>query len=351
MTEAIINELIYFGKKNNQNFFKMQPIETLYFGGGTPSVLPIEDIKRILDTVSENYLVLSEPEITLEANPDNLTKEYCKELKETGINRLSIGIQSFFDDHLKWMNRSHNAEQALVCVQNAVDAGISNISIDLIYGFPSLTDEQWQANLEKAQALPINHLSCYCLTVEERTPLHKLIETGRYQVSDEDLAASHFHLLLDWVKENNWEHYEISNFCRNGFYSKHNTGYWQHKTYLGIGPSAHSYNLSHRRWNVKDNKQYIESWQENKPIFIEELLSVSEKLNDYILTFLRTKWGLNMDKASEISGSDFYKQNKKTIEKYESVQLLEVKDATIFLTDDGKLYADGIAAEFFEITL
>ncbi|MFM9944281.1 MAG: radical SAM family heme chaperone HemW [Bacteroidia bacterium] len=347
MTEAIIKELIYFGKKGSKDFFNSKPIETIYFGGGTPSVLPIEDINSVLETVYKNYNIEENPEITLEANPDDLTIDYCRQLKLTGINRLSIGIQSFYDEHLKWMNRSHDSGQAESCVNNAITAGIDNISIDLIYGFPGLSDKQWNANLQKAQNLPINHLSCYCLTVEERTPLKKLIETGRYIAPDEDLATGHFNKLTDWAKENKWEHYEISNFCRNGFYSKHNTGYWQQKLYLGIGPSAHSYNSTERRWNVKDNNLYVESWQQNSPYFEVEILTTSEKLNDYILTSLRTQWGLDIKKANEISGIDFKEENKELIDMYVSMGLLKLEGNILKLTDEGKLYADGIAAEFF----
>ena len=360
MTEAILKEVVYFGKKGSQDFFKNKPIETIYFGGGTPSVLPIEDISKIIETIYKNYNIAENPEITLEANPDDLTIDYCSQLKlicrqlkltamdAQGINRLSIGIQSFYDEHLKWMNRSHDATQAGECVQNAINAGIENISIDLIYGFPCLSDEQWKANLLKAQNLPINHLSCYCLTVEEKTPLKKLIETGRYLAPDEDAASGHFNYLMDWAKTNNWEHYEISNFCRNGFYSKHNTGYWQNKLYLGIGPSAHSYNATERRWNVKDNNLYIESWQQNNPSFEVEVLTQTEKLNDYILTSLRTKWGLDMIIASAISGSNFKEDNKDLIEMYVSMGLLNFEGNILTLTDEGKLYADGIAAELFE---
>jgi oxygen-independent coproporphyrinogen-3 oxidase len=232
-------------------------------------------------------------------------------------------------------------------VQNAIKSGITNISIDLIYGFPGLSDTQWEANLQKAQNFPIIHLSCYCLTVEERTPLKKLIETGRYKAPDEDIATGHFNMLVNWAKTNHWEHYEISNFCRNGFYSKHNTGYWQQKHYLGIGPSAHSFNSAERRWNVKDNNLYIQGWQQNQPSFEVEILTPTEKLNDFILTSLRTIWGLNISKANEITGIDFFEENKELIEMYVSMGLMETDKSILKLTNEGKLYADGIAAEFF----
>jgi oxygen-independent coproporphyrinogen-3 oxidase len=347
MTEAIIKELTYYGKNKPDDFFNSKPIETLYFGGGTPSVLPIEDISKIIETVIGNYSLVPNPEITLEANPDDLSVEYCRELVSIGINRLSIGIQSFYDDHLKWMNRSHHATQAENCVENAKKAGINNISIDLIYGFPTLTDEQWLINLDKVNKLEINHLSSYSLTVEEKTPLKKLIETGRYLAPNEDSSSIHFKMLVHWAKQNNWEHYEISNFCKNGAYSKHNTSYWQQKPYLGIGPSAHSFNGEERRWNIKDNKMYVTNWNQSLPIYELEKLTQSEKLNDYILTSLRTRWGLEMEKATFIGEQNFYIRNKEIIKKYSDLNLLIVEDNTLKLTEEGKLYADGIASDFF----
>jgi len=347
MVEAIYREIVFYGKSGSNLYMRDTPIETIYFGGGTPSVLSTTDISLLIETVQQNFEIVNNPEITLEANPDDLTKEYCDELKSAGINRLSIGIQSFYEEHLVWMNRSHNAEQASNCVQIAIDSGINHISMDLIYGFPGLSDEQWTSNLEKASALQINHLSCYSLTVEERTPLKKLIDTGKYVAPDEDMSANQFSTLMSWAKNNDWEHYEISNFCRGGAYSKHNTAYWQQKKYLGIGPSAHSYNGLERRWNVKDNHAYIQSWILNIPPTESEILTKTEKLNDLILTSLRTKWGLKIDKANDIAGIDFYEENKDLIELYISMDLITYNDKLIKLTDSGKLFSDSISAEFF----
>ena len=241
MVEALIAEINYFGVKGESDFFGKQALSTIYFGGGTPSLLSGTQIQSILETIRKNYPLQKELEITLESNPDDLTLERCKWFKEAGINRLSIGIQSFFEEHLQWMNRSHNATQAKKCVENAIRSGIDVITIDLIYGFAGLTDAQWLENLEIANELNINHLSCYSLTLEERTPLKKLVETGRYDSPREEDAERQFGILMDWAEKNGWEHYEISNFCRKKQYSKHNTGYWKGETYLGIGPSAHSY--------------------------------------------------------------------------------------------------------------
>jgi len=348
MTEAIHKELIHYGKNSANPFFDDdENIHTIYFGGGTPSVLSVEDISRLLDTVRDNYDVNPNAEITLEANPDDLKPEFCHELKEAGINRLSIGIQSFYPEHLVWMNRSHTALQASECVPNALAAGISNISMDLIYGFPGCEDEQWAANLQMASNLAISHLSTYCLTVEERTPLKKLIETGRYMAPDEDTAARQFQYLIDWSKREGWDHYEISNLCRNGSFSLHNTGYWKRKKYLGIGPSAHSYNNTQRRWNIKDNKLYIQSLEQNKPACETETLTRNEQLNDLLLTSLRTKWGLDITLANELVGEDFFAKHKSLFDKYFSLNLLKQEAKYIQLTDTGKFFADGIASEFF----
>lgn len=347
MVEALIAEINYFGIKGDSDFFGPQILSTIYFGGGTPSLLSGEQIQNILTAIRQNYHLKETFEITLESNPDDLTPERCAWFKNAGINRLSIGIQSFFEEHLQWMNRSHNATQAVSCVENAIRSGIDVITIDLIYGFPGLTDEQWLYNLEKANALKVNHLSCYSLTLEARTPLQKLVETGRYDSPREEDAVRQFGILMDWAQNNGWEHYEISNFCRKKQYSQHNTGYWNGETYLGIGPSAHSYNKTQRRWNVRDNLKYIEQWALNKPSFETEILTTAEKANDFILTTLRTSRGLDIKKLSEICGFDFFTKNKKIIQKYLSLDMLQNLDNTLVLTNKGKYFADGIASALF----
>jgi len=348
MTEALQQELRYFGNQSTVDFLGLTPVETIYFGGGTPSVLPIEAICQILETIHANYSVASNPEITLEANPDDLTLAYCHQLKQAGINRLSIGIQSFYEEHLQWMNRSHTVEQARNCVPFAQSAGIHNISIDLIYGFPGLSDNQWMANLETANSFGIHHLSCYSLTVEKHTPLKKLIDSGRYEAPVEDVSVRHFNTLMVWAASNLWEHYEISNFCRNNQYSKHNTAYWQQKPYLGIGPSAHSYNGTERFWNLRDNAAFIKSWGNNEPVLEKEILSSKERFNDLVLISLRTSWGLNTEMASQILGIDFNKTRKQLINKYIDLNMIEAQGVFLKLTNAGKHYADGIASEFFE---
>ncbi|NUM32375.1 MAG: radical SAM family heme chaperone HemW [Bacteroidetes bacterium] len=347
MVQAIKNEIEYFGK-NQQYFFDTdEKINTIYFGGGTPSLLTPIELAEILNKIYKNYNISQKIEITLEANPDNLTAEYCQNLKEIGINRLSIGIQSFFDEHLKWMNRSHNSEQALNCIENAQKSGLKNLNLDLIYGFFGLTDKQWNFNLETIEKTGVKHISCYNLTVEEKTPLKKLIEKGKYFNSDENKSILQFEILQNWAAKNNWDHYEISNLCKENNFSIHNCSYWNNEKYLGIGPSAHSFNHIKRHWNIADNKVYIENLSKNKPCYNSEILSIKEKYNDYILTSLRTKWGIEIDKSNKISGFDFLVQNGKTLEKYINSAHLIIEKNTIKLSKSGMLLADKIASDLF----
>lgn len=347
MVSAIEKELRYFGSGGHEDFFVNEPLNTLYFGGGTPSVLSVKQLERIMKTVYECYTFDNTTEITLEANPDDLTPEHCLALKQLGINRLSIGIQSFFEPHLRWMNRSHNETQALESIHNALNAGIYMINADLIYGFDGLDDSQWMANLKTLNDLNIQHASCYSLTLEEKTPMHKLVQTGRYRKPEDSDSARQFGLLSGWAESNGWEHYEISNFCRKGQYSKHNTAYWSGAKYLGIGPSAHTYNGMHRRWNVRDNARYIASWNNQQPDFTLEILGMRERVNEYIMTSLRTMWGLNLHHASGLTGLDFYALRKTTISELEMEGMGEMLKNHLILTRKGKLFADGIAAGLF----
>ena len=273
---------------------KPSPVSTIYFGGGTPSILSAQEIKNILDEIKKNYPVKEDAEITLEANPDDLTKEKLKSLKDTGINRLSIGIQSFSDADLKFMNRVHDSKMALDSIKAAQDTGFSNLTIDCIYGTPTLSDEQWIHNLKTALELGIPHLSCYSLTVEPRTALAQFIKTGKVPPVEEAKAASQFELLMQFADDNNYEQYEISNFAKNKMYSLHNSNYWKNENYLGLGPSAHSYNGTSRQWNVASNSAYIESLHQHKIPFEKEELTITQQYNEYILTSLRTIWGCDL---------------------------------------------------------
>jgi oxygen-independent coproporphyrinogen-3 oxidase len=339
------NELVAALLKETEirkEYFEKELVETIYFGGGTPSLLSIEELILLIDKSRLLYRVAEDAEITLETNPDDITKEKLEAWKEIGINRLSIGIQSFFDEDLQWMNRAHNAQQATGNLELARQY-FDNITIDLIYGTPLLTNEKWKYNVEKALSFAVPHLSCYALTVEPRTPLQKMITEGDKQDVNPDLQSEQFILLMQWLGEAGYEHYEISNFAKPGFRSRHNSSYWQRKKYIGIGPSAHSFDGRSRQWNISNNQQYIASITRGIiPCEIEALTPV-QKLNEYIMTSLRTSEGLylgNMDK-------EIKNQLLKTSEKYTRQNLIKQEDDFLILTREGKLLADGIAAGLF----
>ena len=324
-----------------------EPVSTIYFGGGTPSILPSADIKRILASLTRTFVVNSDAEITLEANPDDITREKLQEWKEIGINRLSIGIQSFFEEDLEWMNRAHNASQAIRCIQLAHDAGFHNLTIDLIYGTPTLNDENWKKNVETAIALQIPHLSCYALTVEPKTALEKLIKQKTLADVDAEKQARHFELLMQWAKDGGYDHYEISNFARPGFRSRHNSSYWQGKQYIGLGPSAHSFNGYSRQWNIANNALYIQSLSKGTIAAEEEILTKEQQLNEYIMTSLRTMEGLSLQKVMKDFGEDKHHMVLKTANSHIQRNHLALEDHHLKTTSSGKLLADGIAADLF----
>jgi oxygen-independent coproporphyrinogen-3 oxidase len=321
-------------------------IETIYFGGGTPSLITKYELRSTIEALREFFEVADDAEITLEANPDDITEERLLEWKQFGINRLSIGIQSFFEEDLQWMNRAHNAEQALASV-DLVLKHFDNITIDLIYGTPTLTDEKWKMNVQKAIELNVPHLSCYALTVEPKTALDKMILQGKKENVDTEKQARHFELLMQWLNEAGYEHYEISNFAKHGKRSKHNSSYWQGKPYLGLGPSAHSYNGTTRQWNVSNNALYLKSIEQNViPFEVEELTS-TQKLNEYIMTSLRTIEGLSLEHV-DVNWNDKHAEEllKEAHEFLEREEMMKINDH-LMLTNKGKLLADGIAAELF----
>ena len=324
-----------------------EPVSTIYFGGGTPSILPSIDIKRILTKIAEECKVDEGIEITLEANPDDITNEKLQEWRECGINRLSIGIQSFFEEDLAWMNRAHNAHQAAHCIQLAHNAGFYNLTIDLIYGTPTLSDENWKKNVDTAIALNIPHLSCYALTVEPKTALDKLIQQNKIANVDNEKQARHFELLMTWMKDAGYEHYEISNFAKLGFRSKHNSSYWQGKPYLGLGPSAHSFNGYSRQWNIANNALYIQSISKSEVPAEEEILTKEQRLNEYIMTSLRTMEGISLYKVLEDFGEDKYRTVLKTASSHLQHNHLTLENDHLITTAEGKLLADGIAADLF----
>ena len=333
--------------KLRQSYLNRDKISSIYFGGGTPSILNKEEIKSLINTLYNNFSIDAEAEITLECNPDDLNKKKLLELREVGINRLSIGIQSFDDDDLKFMNRSHNAKEALSCIQFAKDVGFENITIDLIYGLPEQSNEDWQKNLAKMISLDIQHFSAYSLTVEPKTKLKDLIEKKLVTPLDDNIAIEHFNTLLETANKNNFIHYEISNFGKEGFFSKHNSNYWKNEHYLGVGPSAHSFNGSSRQWNVASNKQYIEKVNKNESYFEVEQLSNTQRYNEYIFTALRTMWGAELYYIKNQFGPEALNYFKKQVISWENKGKIMRQESTYILTKEGKLYADAISSDLF----
>jgi oxygen-independent coproporphyrinogen III oxidase len=324
-----------------------EEINTIYFGGGTPSILKIEDLSLMMEGIRRHYKVGGEAEITLEANPDDITRDKVRGWKDLGVNRLSIGIQSFFEEELKWMNRAHTAAHAKQCIEIANTEGISNLSIDLIYGSPLLSDKMWEENVKTAIEYNIPHLSCYALTVEEKTPLHKQIESQAKEKVDEEKQGRQFLLLMDWLKLAGYEHYEVSNFSKPGCRSRHNSSYWKGEKYLGVGPSAHSYNGTERRWNVYNNTVYIKGIIEGTPGREVEVLTTEQKFNEYVMISLRTIEGMSIDEIERGWGSEWRDFVKMMMTKYVEQGLVAAKENRFQLTREGMLFADGIASDLF----
>jgi oxygen-independent coproporphyrinogen-3 oxidase len=324
-----------------------EPVSTIYFGGGTPSILPTPDIERILTRIMRTFVVKAGAEITFEANPDDISETKLNEWKETGVNRLSIGVQSFFEDDLTWMNRAHTASQAIESINAAHAAGFNNLTIDLIYGTPTLTDDKWRSNVEKAIELQIPHLSCYALTVEPKTALDKLIKQKKLAEVDPEKQARHFELLMQWMEHAGYEQYEISNFARPGLRSRHNSSYWEGKPYIGLGPSAHSFNGYSRQWNVANNALYLQSILKNSIPFEEEILSEEQQLNEYIMTSLRTSEGLSLEKVAVDFGPEKCESLLKTAGTHLKRSHLVLQHNHLVTTREGKLLADGIASDLF----
>ena len=332
-----------------QTYLKNKAINTIYFGGGTPSILSKSEIKFILDSIYNIYKIKENAEITLECNPDDLTENKLKALKEVGINRLSIGVQSFDDEDLKFMNRSHNATQSENCLKLAQQVGFNNITIDLIYGLPNQNLADWEKNLKITFAFNIPHFSAYALTVENKTPLKYLVERKKILPLNEKKVLEQFNTLMEMAAENGFVHYEISNFGKQGCFSKHNTAYWQSKHYLGIGPSAHSYNGKSRSWNVSANKQYIQKILDRVEGVHQEILSKNQQYNEYIFTSLRTIWGVNSETINVQFGIKFQSHFLKEVKKWETKKAIKKIESTYTLTISGKFLADAIASDLFII--
>jgi len=325
-------------------------IQTIYFGGGTPSMLSQAEIDAIIAAVYKNHTVVTHPEVTLEANPDDLTEEKILELAKSRINRLSIGIQSFLERDLKLMNRAHNAEEAKKSLSLATQH-FENISVDLIYGIPGLSNEEWKKNIETALSFRIPHISSYALTVEPKTALASFIKKGIIDNVDDDQAQEQFHLLLDELMKHNFIHYELSNFGKEGFFSENNSSYWQGKSYLGIGPSAHSFDGKRRSWNVRNNSKYIEAIKQEKLPIEREILTITDQYNEYIMTGLRTIWGISLEKVKNDFGTKYYDYLLLQSEKFRKEDLLYIEDEKLKTTKKGKFLSDGISADLFKINL
>lgn len=343
-----------------KNYLPPETVNTIYFGGGTPSLLTKDELSAILLALHQQFQVAANAEITLEANPDDINEQKLQEWKQAGVNRLSIGVQSFFEEDLRWMNRAHTAQQAISNLQLA-RKHFENITIDLIYGGPTLPDDKWQHNVQQAIAIGVPHISCYALTVEPGTALASMINKHKTTDVNTDDQARQFLLLMDWLQQAGYEHYEISNFALPGKRSRHNSSYWQGKTYLGLGPSAHSYNGVSREWNVANNAQYIAGWAEQGDrslgmadggssaggaLLEKEVLTPVQQLNEYIMISLRTMEGIDLQLIEERFGEAAAKEVKRRVEKYVKDRKIRVEDRLI-LTNEGKLLADGIAADLF----
>ncbi|MCK7589117.1 radical SAM family heme chaperone HemW [Subsaxibacter sp. CAU 1640] len=358
LVNALVKEL-----RLRKDEFQNQTVETIYFGGGTPSLLTIDELRLLISEVYRNFKVAENPEITLEANPDDFVsvraghiersrdaRTIFEEYKSIGINRLSIGIQSFFEDDLKLMNRAHNAAEAKECLSVATRY-FDNISIDLIYGIPGLSNDRWLKNIETALAFNIPHISSYALTVEPKTALESFIKKGIVENVDDDVAQEQFHLLIETLEANGFIQYELSNFGKPDYFSRNNSAYWLGKPYLGIGPSAHSFNGMQRGWNVRNNSKYIQSLEKNIVPIEVETLTVTDKYNEYVMTGLRTVWGVSLQKIEQDFGMQYknylLQQAKKHIEEH----LLYLDDAKLLVTKKGKFLSDGIASDLFMLNL
>ncbi|TRX34041.1 radical SAM family heme chaperone HemW [Flavobacterium sp. ZT3R18] len=345
MVLAIAKEL-----QMRKNEFRNELVETIYFGGGTPSVLTTAEIEFLIAEVYTHYTVVENPEITLEANPDDLSSERIVELSKSRINRLSIGIQSFFEDDLIMMNRAHNSAEAQKCLEEATKY-FDTISLDLIYGIPGMSNEKWKQNIERALSFGVPHISSYALTVEPKTALKKLIQTGKIAKPNDESAQEHFAILVETLEANDFIHYELSNFGKANYFSKNNSAYWLGKKYLGIGPSAHSYDGVSRSWNVSNNALYLKSIQEDKLPNEIEILSIADRYNEYIMTGLRTIWGVSLVRIETEFGSEYLEYLHKQAQKFLNDDLLSIDNNILKPTPKGKFLTDGIASDLFYLNL
>ncbi len=344
MVEAIIKEIGLQGTNIKE---RPETISTLYFGGGTPSILNTDELNMILDALQKRFVFASDIEITLEANPDDITAIKLNDWLNLGINRLSVGIQSFSEEELKWMNRAHSAQESVVCIDLVKAAGFTNFSVDLIYGSPVLNDSDWKRNVETVIEKNIPHISCYALTVEPKTALDKMIALHKKEPVAPEKQARHFLQLMEWMGDGGYEHYEISNFAKPGLRSKHNSSYWSGEYYYAFGPAAHSFDGKKRKWNIANNALFIQSLEKGLIPFEEEVLTETQQLNEYIMTSLRTMEGLSLDHIIKLFGEDKSNKILAASRRFENTGKLNIENERIVLTKEGKLFADGIAADLF----
>ena len=340
--EKIIIEL-----ETRKNYLDNEKVETIYFGGGTPSLLSFSELNKILNAIYTNFEVSENPEITLEANPDDITETYVENLQKTDINRFSIGIQSFFDDDLKLMNRRHNSEEAIKSIKLLQTANYYNISGDLIYGLPKMNGEKWKGNLTLFFELEIPHLSAYHLSYEPNTVFNKYLKTKKIIPVSEEKSEEFFTILLEKSSEKKFVQYEISSFAKKGYFSRHNSSYWQQKKYLGVGPSAHSYNKKERRWNDKNLQKYMNRVGEGQGFYSVENLTLTDNYNDYLITSLRTIWGINFDYIKSNFGEKYFDFCNKNSQKYIISKHLNFSNKILTLSDKGKFISDKIIEDLF----
>ncbi len=338
MIQSILNEI-------NERKNEIETIDTIYFGGGTPSILEINELDSIIQSIRSNFECNNMVEITLEANPDDISTSKLKKWKKSGVNRLSIGLQSFKSFDLEWMNRAHTVEESENCISIAQEEGFNDLTVDLIYGLPQLTLKEWENHIQKLIDLKVPHISAYCLTVEKQTALSNWIKKGKIEPAKEEMQSLQFELLVELLHRNNYEQYEISNFCKPNHESKHNSAYWKGEHYIGVGPSAHSFNGKERRWNIANNSMYIKKMNESEDYFEKEFLSSNDQFNELLLTGLRTKYGVSLKKLQSFTQISTNFNDK--IKEFKKNNWMIEKDEVLFLSQEGKLMADYITSELF----
>ncbi|MCO4814355.1 MAG: radical SAM family heme chaperone HemW [Flavobacteriales bacterium] len=340
MIQSILSEITL-----RKDYLSEQVVQTIYFGGGTPSLLDKRELGLIIAKVNENYRIIDEPEITLEANPDDIAEDKLAIWKQSGVNRLSIGLQSFKESDLRWMNRAHTVQESNQCISIAQNAGFNNLTVDLMYGLPDLKMEEWKSHIQKLIDLNISHISAYCLTIEKNTVLDNWVNKGKIKPPTEDVQSEQFLMLLYMLEKNGYEQYEISNFCKNGAESKHNSNYWKGEYYIGIGPSAHSFNGTSRSWNIANNSKYIKAIQSGINFSEVEELTYINQFNEYLLTGLRTKYGVSLDRLEKIHSIS--NEFTTTLKSFSDKNWCTIENELLTLTKEGKLMADYIASELF----